>query len=106
MRDGVINATSPREDIVGVLTGAWQEYDRAGWHVVVTPFFTAISGSFAEGFHALPFKFSGNVQMSLSYGSGGGSLLTVKAGQAAVKFVKACVAQAVAFGDGARPFSV
>lgn len=106
MRQGVINAASPREDIVGTLTGTWDEFDKAGWHVVVTPFLTAISGTFTAGPHALPFRFSGNVQMALSYGDGGGTLMTVKAGQQAVKFDSACFAQAVVFGDNAKPLSV
>ena len=107
MRQGIINATSPREDIVGTLTGTGDEYDKAGWRVVVTPFLTAISGTFAAGSHALPFRFSGTVQIALSYGNGGGgTLLTVKAGQQAVKFEQACFAQAVVFGDNAKPLSV
>lgn len=106
MRSGNINATSTRDDVWGTLTGAWDEYDASGWHVVVTPFFTAISGTFAAGSHALPFRFSGNVQMSLSYGDGGGSAMTVKARQQAVRFERACMAQAVVFGDATRAVSV
>lgn len=107
MRNGIINATSPREDVLGVLTGTWNEYDHpSGWHVVVTPFFTAISGTFRAGSHALPLRFSGNGQITLSYGDGGGSLVTVKVGQEAVVFDRDCVAQATLFGEAARPFSV
>lgn len=107
MRNGIINATSPRDDIVGTLTGTWNEYDHAsGWHVVVTPFFTAISGTFSAGSHELPFTFSGNVQLSLSYADGGGSFITVKAKQKSVKFGTACVAQAVVFGEPTKAASV
>lgn len=107
MRSGNINATSTRDDVWGTLTGSWDEYDdESGWHVVVTPFFTAISGTFSPGSHALPFRFSGNVQMSLSYGDGGGSAMTVKARQQAVLFERACMAQAVVFGGATRAVSV
>lgn len=107
MRSGNINATSPREDVWGTLTGAWDEYDHpSGWHVVVTPFFTAISGTFSAGIHELPFRFSGNVQLSLSFGDGGGSVMTVKARQQAVSFDRACMAQAVVFGDATRAVPV
>ena len=49
MRNAVINGGSPKEDVWGVLTGSWYEYNRNGWHIVKTPFVLSMSGSFAAG---------------------------------------------------------
>lgn len=59
MRNGVINAGSPREDIWGVLTGIWNEYDTGNnkeWHVVTTPFFIHCDAVLKAGRNQLPFK--------------------------------------------------
>ena len=57
MRNAVINANSPKEDICGVLTGVWNDY-RAGhekkWHVTKTPFFIHIEGVMQAGRNELP----------------------------------------------------
>ena len=57
MRNAVINANSPKEDIWGVLTGVWNDY-RAGhekkWHVTKTPFFIHIEGVMQAGRNELP----------------------------------------------------
>ena len=32
MRNAIITGSSKTSDIVGVLTGVWNEYDERGWH--------------------------------------------------------------------------
>ena len=57
MRSALINGSSPREDIVGVLTGVWNEYDTGlnkAFHVVKTPFFVVITATLQAGSHILP----------------------------------------------------
>lgn len=57
MRSAIINAGSPREDILGVLTGIWNEYSAGPnkeWHVVKTPFMVRIEGVMKEGRNELP----------------------------------------------------
>lgn len=54
MRSTIINESSKLSDVMGVLTGAWYEYDRRGWHVVKTPFMLAMAGSFTAGTVELP----------------------------------------------------
>ena len=57
MRNGIVNANSPKEDIWGVLTGVWNEYDTGPdkkWHVIKTPFFVNLSGVFEAGRNELP----------------------------------------------------
>ena len=58
MRNAVITANSPIEDVLGVLTGVWNEYDTGlgkKWHVVKTPFCVQVSGVFEAGRNELPF---------------------------------------------------
>lgn len=54
MRNAVINGGSPREDIWGVLTGVWNEYDDREWHVVKTPFMVAMTATLDAGPQMLP----------------------------------------------------
>ena len=56
MRNGIINAGSSKEDVLAVLTGTWNEYNDRGWHIVKTPFFVALSGTFQAGRQQLPGK--------------------------------------------------
>lgn len=57
MRNGIINAGSPKEDVWGMLTGIWNEYT-AGlnheWKVVKTPFFIHFEATLEAGRHELP----------------------------------------------------
>lgn len=54
MRSAVINGGSPKEDVWGVLTGVWNEYDDREWHVVKTPFMVAMTATLDAGPHILP----------------------------------------------------
>lgn len=86
MRNAVINKTSPREDIVGVLTGVWNEYD-AGvnkeFHVVKTPFYIAITGTLSKGPHVLPVVPNNNSILRWVSKDSSGNIL-VKVGQKTV----------------------
>lgn len=57
MRNGIINAGSPHQDVLGVLTGVWNEYDdgpNKEWHIVKTPFFIHMSAVLKAGRNQLP----------------------------------------------------
>lgn len=54
MRNAIITGSSKTSDIVGVLTGVWNEYDERGWHVVKTPFFVSLSATLQAGPQILP----------------------------------------------------
>jgi hypothetical protein len=54
MRNAVINGGSPKEDVWGVLTGVWNEYDDREWHVVKTPFMVAMTATLDAGPNMLP----------------------------------------------------
>lgn len=102
MRNGQINATSPKEDIVGALTGTWNEYDSDGWHVVVTPFFTVLSGTFKAETVRFPFRFSGTCMLKIANGDGTSENRVIKALTNTVTFAKPCLAEMTVFGDAQR----
>lgn len=57
MRNGIINSNSPKEDVWGVLTGIWNEYDAGPnkeWHIIKTPFATQMSAVLSAGRNELP----------------------------------------------------
>ena len=54
MRNAIITGSSKTSDIVGVLTGVWNEYDERGWHIVKTPFFVSLSATLQAGPQILP----------------------------------------------------
>lgn len=57
MRSSIINAGSPREDVLGVLTGIWNEYDAGPnkeWHIVKTPFLIRMEAVLKAGRNELP----------------------------------------------------
>ena len=54
MRSALINSNSPKEDVWGVLTGIWNEYDEREWHVVKTPFMVAMTAPLDAGPNMLP----------------------------------------------------
>ena len=54
MRKAVINGGSPKEEVLGVLTGVWNEYDDREWHVVKTPFMVALTATLKAGPQILP----------------------------------------------------
>lgn len=70
MRNAIINANSPKEDIWGALTGVWNDY-KAGlgkkWHVTKTPFFIHMEGVMEAGRNELPM--APNSTQSLSWTS-------------------------------------
>lgn len=54
MRNANINVNSPKEDVWGVLTGIWNEYEDREWHVVKTPFMVAMTATLDAGPNMLP----------------------------------------------------
>lgn len=56
MNSAIINKGSQVNDILGLLTGEWSEFDRDGWHIVKTPFFVSVSAVVEKGSKALPFS--------------------------------------------------
>lgn len=55
MNSAIINKGSQVNDVLGLLTGEWSEFDRDGWHIVKTPFFVTVNAVVDAGSKALPF---------------------------------------------------
>lgn len=57
MRNGIINSNSPKEDVLGVLTGIWSQY-KAGvnkeWTIVKCPLFVHMEAVLEAGRNELP----------------------------------------------------
>lgn len=102
MKSGLISKTSPYVDILDVLSGSYSEYDDHGFHVVVTPFFTVVSGALDAGSHALPFQVYMPVAATVYHGDGTVSACLVRPGDSAVNIAKAGLFQLMLFGDRAR----
>lgn len=102
MKSGLISKTSPYVDILDVLSGSYSEYDDHGFHIVVTPFFTVVSGALDAGSHALPFQVYMPVAATVYHGDGTVSACLVRPGDSAVNIAKAGLFQLMLFGDRAR----
>lgn len=105
MRSGAINGGSQVNDVLGVLSGQWDEFDRGEWHVVLTPFFLVLTATLDEGRHALPYTFKLPVAGMVSHNDGTVSAVVVKVGENAINLDSAGLVQFNVFGDaaGAKP---
>lgn len=78
MRSAVISVSSPKEDIVGVLTGVWGTFRRGvnkEWLVTKTPFMVSLCADLKKGGHELPMKFNRNTILTWVNRDSSGSLL-------------------------------
>ena len=103
MRDGAINGGSQFQEVLGILTGQWQEFDRNGWHVVLTPFFVVLTATLDAGKTPLPYKFKVPVAGTVAYADGSVGAVIVKPGENAVEIAKPGIMQFNVFGDSAEP---
>lgn len=102
MKSGMINKTSSMIDILEQLTGSWNEYNLADYHLVVTPFFTVVTATLDEGSTELPFKVTRPVAGTLSHDDGTIDAVIVKPGQTAIHADKPGLFQLEMFGDSAK----
>ena len=78
MRSGIINMSSPKEDIWGTLTGVWGTYKRGvnnEWLVTKTPFMISMVADLQPGGHELPLKFTRNTLLHWASKDSSGSFL-------------------------------
>ena len=97
MRNAVINGGSPKEDVWGVLTGVWNEYDDREWHVVKTPFMVAMVATLKAGPHILPVAPPRTSLLSWANAEHSGSLV-LKAKDKNFSLPENAVVQAIMFG--------
>lgn len=97
MRNAVINGGSPKEDVLGVLTGVWNEYDYREWHVVKTPFMVAMVATLKAGPQILPVAPPRTSLLSWANAEHSGSLV-LKAKDKNFSLPENAVVQAIMFG--------
>ena len=97
MRNAVINGGSPKEDVLGVLTGVWNEYDDREWHVVKTPFMVAMIATLKAGPQILPVAPPRTSLLSWANAEHSGSLV-LKAKDKNFSLPENAVVQAIMFG--------
>ena len=97
MRNGIINKGSPKEDVLGVLTGVWNEYDDREWHVVKTPFMVAMVATLKAGPQILPVAPPRTSLLSWANAEHSGSLV-LKAKDKNFSLPENAVVQAIMFG--------
>lgn len=94
-----INSGSPHEAIAGLMAGVWDEYDTREWHVVKTPMFLCVTGTFSSaGTYPLPFRFGMTVMAEIAYGNGASETKVVKLTDASISVGAACLVRILAFG--------
>lgn len=94
-----INRGSSHEAIAGLMAGTWDEYDSREWHVVKTPMFLCVTGTFKyAGTYPLPFRFGMTVMAEIAYGNGGSENRIVKLTDSSIKVDAACLVRILAFG--------
>ena len=97
MRNAVINSSSPMSDVLGVLTGVWNEYDDREWHVVKTPFMVALTATLKAGPQILPVAPPRTSLLSWANAEHSGSLV-LKAKDKNFSLPENAVVQAIMFG--------
>ena len=74
-----INRGSNLDAIAGLMAGTWDEYNSREWHIVKTPMFLCITGTFSDGgTYPLPFRFGMTVMADIAYGDGTSAQKIVK----------------------------
>lgn len=102
MYSGTINKFSPQVDVLEVLSGLWNEYDKGEFHVVVTPFFTVVTATLDAGSHVLPFSVTVPVAGTVSHADGTVEAVIVKPGDTAVSLSQPGIFQLDLFGSKAK----
>lgn len=97
MRNAIINSGSKKEDIYGVLTGVWNEYNDREWHVVKTPFFIAMTATLDAGPNMLPVTPPRTSLLSWANSAHSGSLV-IKAKDRNFTMPEKAVVQVIMFG--------
>lgn len=97
MRSAIINSGSKMEDIYGVLTGVWNEYNDREWHVVKTPFFIAMTATLDAGPNILPVTPPRTSLLSWANSAHSGSLV-IKAKDRNFTMPEKAVVQVIMFG--------
>lgn len=98
MNSAIINKGSQVNDILGLLTGEWSEFDRDIWHIVKTPFFVDVTGVVDAGPQSLPFGVTSPTAGILYKQDNSVEAVMIKPGDTAVTFSSAGLFRMDLFG--------
>ncbi len=101
MRSGVINMSSPKEDIWGTLTGVWGTFKRGvnnEWLVTKTPFLVHMEATLQPGRQELPIAPKTTKALYWTSKDGSGSLI-IKAGETGFDLLSAAFVEATFYGE-------
>lgn len=101
MRSGIINMSSPKEDIWGTLTGVWGTFKRGvnnEWLVTKTPFYIHMEATLQSGRHELPLAPNSTKALYWTAKDDSGSLI-IAAGSTGFDLPKASFVEITYFGD-------
>ena len=102
MRNAIINANSPKEDIWGALTGVWNDYQTGPgkkWHVTKTPFFIHMEGVVEAGRNELPFAPNSTKALYWTSKDGSGSVI-IRAGEKGFTVPENAFCEITIYGNG------
>jgi len=101
MRNGIINSSSPKEDVWGALTGIWNHY-RTGqdkkWLVTKTPFFIHMEATLQAGTHQLPLSPNATKALYWTSKDNSGGII-IKAGQKVFELPEPAFVELTIFGE-------
>lgn len=101
MRSGVINSNSPMHDVLGILTGIWNQY-KAGankeWTIVKCPLFIHMEGVMAAGRNELPIAPNSTKALSWTSKDRSGSVI-IKAGTTGFTIPENAFCEITIFGN-------
>lgn len=101
MRSGLINGSSPKEDIWGVLTGIWGTFRQGAnkeWLVTKTPFFIHMEATLNAGRHELPLAPNNTKALQWTSKDSHGSII-IKAGTTGFTLPANAFAELTIFGE-------
>lgn len=98
MRSAIINGGSSTQDVLGVLTGVWNEYEERGWHIVKTPFFVSMTATLSAGPQILPVVPRRPCILRWANGFGNSGNIAIKAKQKDFTLPENAVVQIELFG--------
>lgn len=102
MRNAIINANSPMQDVLGVLTGIWNQY-KAGankeWTIVKCPLFIHMEGVVEAGRNELPFAPNSTKALYWTSKDGSGSVI-IRAGEKGFTVPENAFCEITIYGNG------
>lgn len=101
MRSGIINGSSPKEDIWGILTGIWgtsRQGANKEWLVTKTPFFIHMEATLTAGRHELPVAPNSTKALYWTSKDSSGSII-IKAGSTGFTLPENAFVETTYFGE-------